>query len=553
VTTAGEAGSSRPAGGAGSGQSAEPPGTTRRVWWAAVHRGRDVSRMVGRIWGDSLQLRVAATTVVVTGIVVLIIGIFLVNEISAGVLRAKRTGSIAQAGIGLSTLRTQMAGVDAGDTSGITTTINDTITSLTASGNNAGLYTVSVATENPAVAAHLAAPTVSKKLRAIVQRDDLAIQYAPVPSADGSTGTVAGLIVGEPVSTRAGLFELYYSFPLGAEQNTISIVQRTVLLAGLSLVLLVALIALIVTRQVVRPVRVAARTAERLASGDLAQRMRVRGTDDIALLGRSFNDMAGSLQRQFRRLEQLSRVQRRFTSDVSHELRTPLTTIRMAAEVLHSERGDFAPELARSVELLLAELDRFESLLADLLEISRYDAGAANLEAEVLDLRGVVMNAVDASRVLAGRHGSELTTVTADSPMPVEMDPRRVERILRNLIANALDHGEGRPVLITLGANEDAVAVTVRDHGVGLRPGEAGLVFNRFWRGDPSRSRLTGGTGLGLSISLEDARLHGGWLQAWGERGRGAQFRLTLPRRAGETITVSPLPLEPDEEAAMTS
>jgi two-component system sensor histidine kinase MtrB len=128
------------------------------------------------------------------------------------------------------------------------------------------------------------------------------------------------------------------------------------------------------------------------------------------------------------------------------------------------------------------------------------------------------------------------------------MDPRRVERILRNLLGNALDHGEGRPVVITIGASDDAVAVTVRDHGVGLRPGEAGLVFNRFWRGDPSRSRLTGGTGLGLSISLEDARLHGGWLQAWGERGKGAQFRLTLPRRAGAPLAASPLSLEPDEE-----
>ena len=126
------------------------------------------------------------------------------------------------------------------------------------------------------------------------------------------------------------------------------------------------------------------------------------------------------------------------------------------------------------------------------------------------------------------------------------MDARRVERILRNLLGNALDHGEGRPVVVTISADDRAAAVTVRDHGVGLRPGEAGLVFNRFWRGDPSRSRLTGGSGLGLAISLEDARLHGGWLQAWGERGVGAQFRLTLPRHAGDVLSSSPLPLEPE-------
>ncbi|KOV81949.1 ATP-binding protein, partial [Nocardia sp. NRRL S-836] len=126
-----------------------------------------------------------------------------------------------------------------------------------------------------------------------------------------------------------------------------------------------------------------------------------------------------------------------------------------------------------------------------------------------------------------------------------ELDSRRVERILRNLLANAIDHGEGQPVELTMRGNEDAVAITVRDHGVGLRQGEAELVFSRFWRADPSRNRRTGGTGLGLSISLEDARLHGGWLEAWGEPGHGAVFRLTLPRRHGEELRESPLPLAP--------
>jgi two-component system sensor histidine kinase MtrB len=120
-----------------------------------------------------------------------------------------------------------------------------------------------------------------------------------------------------------------------------------------------------------------------------------------------------------------------------------------------------------------------------------------------------------------------------------------VERVLRNLIGNAIEHGEARPVDIAVGASGDAVAVTVRDHGVGLRPGEDKLVFSRFWRADPSRARQTGGTGLGLSISLEDARLHGGWLEAWGAPAQGAQFRLTLPVRAGDRLTASPLRLVP--------
>jgi two-component system sensor histidine kinase MtrB len=389
-------------------------------------------------------------------------------------------------------------------------------------------------------------PAIPESLRLVVQRGNLAVQYAPVQASPTDARLVRGLIIGEPVPARSGLFELYYLFPLSAEEQTIALVQRTVLLSGVALVILVLGIALLVTRLVVRPVRVAAQTAGRLAAGELSQRIPVRGTDDLARLGRSFNDMAGSLQRQIRRLEDLSRLQRRFTSDVSHELRTPLTTIRMATELLHASRADFPPELARSVELLSAELDRFEALLADLLEISRYDAGVAHLESETVDLRGVIAAAIGATRMLAEHHGSDLRVQVPSAPVLVDIDARRVERILRNLLGNALDHGEGRPVEVAVRTDADAVAVTVRDHGVGLRPGEAGLVFNRFWRGDPSRSRLTGGTGLGLAISLEDARLHDGWLQAWGERGRGAQFRLTLPRRAGHTLTHSPLPLSPD-------
>jgi two-component system sensor histidine kinase MtrB len=132
-----------------------------------------------------------------------------------------------------------------------------------------------------------------------------------------------------------------------------------------------------------------------------------------------------------------------------------------------------------------------------------------------------------------------------ETAVVAEYDPRRVDRILRNLLANAIEHGEGRPIDVVVAASDDAVAIAVRDHGAGLRPGESSLVFNRFWRADPARVRSIGGTGLGLPIAMEDARLHGGWLQAWGAPGDGACFRLTLPRRAGDELTSSPLPLEP--------
>jgi two-component system sensor histidine kinase MtrB len=294
-------------------------------------------------------------------------------------------------------------------------------------------------------------------------------------------------------------------------------------------------------------VRQAAAAAERVADGDLEQRLAVLGEDDLAKLAVSYNEMAASIQRQIRQLEDFGGLQRRFTSDVSHELRTPLTTVRMAADVLHASREQFPAGLARSTELLVDELDRFEALLGDLLEISKLDAGVEELTADLIDVRPIVIRAAEQVRVIAGSAGSAIELELPDDEVTAEVDTRRVERILRNLLANAVDHSEGRAVTLRLAASADAVAVAVRDYGVGLRTGEADLVFNRFWRADPSRNRRTGGTGLGLAISQEDARLHGGTLEAWGEHGKGACFRLTLPRYQDRPFTESPLPLPPED------
>ena len=307
----------------------------------------------------------------------------------------------------------------------------------------------------------------------------------------------------------------------------------------------------LVTRQTVSPVRSAARVAERLADGHLTERMTVHGQDEMATLAGSFNEMAESLQEQIRRMEELSTLQRRFVSDVSHELRTPLTTIRMAREILYASREQLEPAAKRSAELLTTQLDRFEDLLADLLEISRFDAGAAMLDAEGRDVRDVVTAAVEQALPLAQSKATWLRVDMPDVRCTADVDPRRVERILRNLLVNAVEHAEGTAVEVTLAVDHQAVAVVVRDHGIGMTRQEADHVFDRFWRADPARARTTGGTGLGLAISLEDAHLHGGWLQAWGRPGHGASFRLTLPRRAGITLTSSPLPLVPHEEQAM--
>ncbi|MDX6219932.1 MAG: two-component system, OmpR family, sensor histidine kinase MtrB [Frankiales bacterium] len=359
-------------------------------------------------------------------------------------------------------------------------------------------------------------------------------------------GTPDELVVGGVVDTSLGDYRLYQFFPLSSEASTLSLVRRTTGIVGGLLVLLLPLLVYLVLRQVVQPVRDAARTAERLALGDLEERMQVRGEDEIARLATTFNSMAEALQKQIRQLEDLSRVQRRFVADVTHELRTPITTVRMAADVLHEARTDFPLAAARSAELLQAELGRFEQLLSELLEISRYDAGDTQVDAEPTDLIALTHRVVDAVRPLAERKGSALV-VQESGRVVAEVDHVRIERVLRNLVVNAIEHGEGRPVEIRLAGDDRCVAVTVRDSGVGLRPGEEQLVFTRFWRGDPSRNRATGGTGLGLAIAREDARVHGGALEAWGAPGRGAVFRLTLPVTLHGELRGSALPLGPVE------
>ncbi len=316
------------------------------------------------------------------------------------------------------------------------------------------------------------------------------------------------------------------------------------LTTGAILVILLTFIAALVSRQVVTPVRAARRAAESLASGNLNDRMTVRGQDDLARLATSMNYMASELQKQIHTLEDLSAIQQQFVSDVSHELRTPLTTVRMAAEVLHEARDDFDPVTARSAELLQTELDRFEALLTDLLEISRFDAGVAVLSTEEVDLRDLVLRVVDAHARFAETTGTQIH-IHANQPCKAEVDARRIERILRNLLVNAIEHGEGRPIDIFVEGDDAAVAIAVRDHGVGFEAVQSKQVFHRFWRGDPARARTVGGTGLGLAISMEDANLHGGWLTAWGRPGMGAQFRLTLPRKAGTILEASPLPMVP--------
>jgi two-component system sensor histidine kinase MtrB len=509
--------------------------------------GRALSR-----WRRSLQLRVVTSTLLASTVMVGAFGVFVAHRVSDGVVAAERQHGLAQLASGATYLQGQLSELAGPDDPGLDSTLRSAVTNLSARGPLSADFAVAVETDNsrlpnkyvPIYRTDAVNPPAALH-RLIAPGKQRGYQFTRT-SIDNSDPRPF-LVAAAPVETQAGRFDLYYFFPLDDEVATVSLVQNSLFAVGALLLLLLAVVAGIVTRQVVSPVRVAARTAERLSAGLLEERMVVRGEDELARLAHSFNQMAANLQRQIVQLENLSRLQQRFTSDVSHELRTPLTTVRMAADVIAASADTFPPALARSTELLSNQVDRFESLLNELLEISRYDSGAAVLEPEDTDVRTLITRTVDGLAQVAERSGSALEVRMPDEPVVAEVDPRRVERVLRNLVGNAIEHGEGKPVRITLACDSQALAVTVRDYGVGLRPGEAQAVFDRFWRADPSRARQTGGTGLGLSISREDARLHDGWLQVWGWPALGAQFRLTLPLRRGAQLSTSPLPLAPED------
>ncbi|MFJ5561226.1 MtrAB system histidine kinase MtrB [Streptomyces sp. NPDC093250] len=521
---------------------------------------------VMRLWRRNIQLKVVVTTLLMSLGVVLLLGFVVIGQVRNGLLDAKVRASQSQATGGFAVAK-QHAEEDVSVTGDEDTApdgrpsqsviqwMSDLVASLSSGGQGAfDVVTLPAGGESGSGRGPRASgevnPTVSvpADLRERIDSGTAAAQsYTRVVYNDDRESQPA-LVIGKQVNDPNGdPYQLYYLFPLTQEEKSLSLVKGTLATAGLFVVVLLGAIAWLVVRQVVTPVRMAAGIAERLSAGRLQERMKVTGEDDIARLGEAFNKMAQNLQLKINQLEDLSRMQRRFVSDVSHELRTPLTTVRMAADVIHEAREDFDPVTARSAELLADQLDRFESLLADLLEISRFDAGAAALEAEPIDLREVVRRVVSGAEPLAERKGTHIKIVGDQQPVVAEADARRVERVLRNLVVNAVEHGEGRDVVVKLAAAGGAVAVAVRDYGVGLKPGEATRVFSRFWRADPARARTTGGTGLGLSIALEDARLHGGWLQAWGEPGGGSQFRLTLPRTADEPLRGSPIPLEPKD------
>jgi two-component system sensor histidine kinase MtrB len=502
----------------------------------------------------SIQLRAVVSTVFLTGIALVALGGFLSYSIGNGLFETRLNQVLSESQRAVVQVQNTFSASNVTDEVALQTLMNSVVPSLESNSvsqerlvallRTPGQPAGSLSIQSP-MSSNLNLAAIPAKLRAKVAVAGSHLQYQSV-AIPTATGSHPGLVVGAPIQIPlAGAYELYLVFDLQGDEDTLLFVQRTLVVGGSISLLLIALVSFFVTNWLVAPLRVASEVAESIASGDLDKRLPSKGTDVIATMAKSFNRMADSLQKQITKVTNVSTMQQRFVSDVSHELRTPMTTIRISGDMLFRNRDKLAPSLQKDAEALNNQIIRFEALLGDLLELSRFDAGGVRPHMELQDIQQVVGMAIASLEPLAKAKGSKINVDLPTEFVEVELDSRRIERLLRNLLANAIEHGEGKPIDVHVGANENAAAITVTDYGIGMTEEQLERVFDRFWRADPSRQRTSGGTGLGLAISQEDANLHGGWLQVWARPNQGACFRLTLPKVRGGIIVAAPLPMPP--------
>ncbi|WP_232331263.1 MtrAB system histidine kinase MtrB [Agromyces laixinhei] len=523
-------------------------------WRDIMHALAGLPRRAAELWRGSLQFRTVIITLALSSLAILVIGLYISFSIASNLFKTQLDSALDDANDATVAAQRILEGSDAaGDRASmqlVMASVERSVRSVSGS--------TSIAYFQPSdVSSPIAPPTrIAPSLSGIITpelhervRDDDAGQYWQSVALEGADGADdPGVVVGSTIAVPGvGDYELYIGYNFAAAQETLSFMQLVGTIGAVALLVLLSAITLLVVRWVIEPIRSAATTSRRLAAGDLGVRMPEKGEDELATLAASFNGMADSLQARIRELAELSVMQQRFVSDVSHELRTPLTTIRLAGDVLYGQRDDFPGPTSRTVELLHTQTERFETLLSDLLEISRYDAGSVELVTEPTNLVHLAGDAIESMHELAHSRGSELRLDAPGGHLDATVDPRRIRRIVRNLLGNAIEHGEGRAVVVSVDSNASAIALSVRDYGLGMTPEESARVFDRFWRADPSRMRTIGGTGLGLAIALEDAVAHGGMLEVWSRQGSGTVFRLTLPRSGAGDAIVSPLPLEPDD------
>lgn len=511
------------------------------------------SQIVHRI-RHSLSAKLAVAITLAALVLLLVFGIIVASQLRSSMFETRKDAILADASLRFSSAQSVFSSSTATSPDQVQESARGALASLKASAAGAGATNVALLRSEGSTASLRINQIEDEQMRGLItpqMREAVAQGGAQWQSvgirASDSDKVSPGILVGTQVQLpRAGTHELYILYSLAADQRQVDVFLRVLVLSALPIIVALPIGVFALLHRLLLPVRLTVSAATKAAEGDLDVRVEVHGADEMAALGRAFNAMTSSLQDTISRYDELAKLQQRFVSDVSHELRTPLTTIRMAEDIVWDNREDLPAHARRSAELLHDQTERMEQMLADLLEISRYDAASALLDAEERDLRPIVTRVVEACAELAQRQGVPVEVV-APARAAAEIDERRIERVIRNLVVNAIEHADGTRVTITVATSATDVACRVRDRGVGMTQEVADHVFDRFYRADTARARTTGGTGLGLAIATEDVAIHGGRLQAYGEPGKGASFLMTLPKHAGDEIASWPLALWEDE------
>jgi signal transduction histidine kinase len=369
-------------------------------------------------------------------------------------------------------------------------------------------------------------PQIPADLQQLVTRGDLA--YRRVAHRGRHLLLVGGRAPGSDVDVYLVASEERLSDDLGQLRNVLVI-------GWLGVVVVAALIGAQLAGRTLEPLARAGQAARALAEGLLETRLPVEGTDEFGSWAVSFNEMADALESKIVALSEAQARERRFTSDVAHELRTPLTALVGEASLLHDHLDRMPEDARRPAELVIHDVSRLRRLVDDLMEISRFDAGREEVVNEPLDLT-LLVAAIVRSRGWEGRVDLRGQRVVAD------LDRRRLERIVANLIGNALEHG-GKRIRVGVGRKGADALVEVSDDGPGIDPGDLPHLFERFYKADPSRTGP--GSGLGLAIAMENARLLGGDIEVWSEPDLGSRFTLRLPvgepLQSGEERVTEPI------------
>jgi two-component system sensor histidine kinase MtrB len=343
-------------------------------------------------------------------------------------------------------------------------------------------------------------------LDSLVGSERLGYQHAGV-------GDVRMLVFGAPLPP-AGT-DLYLFYPLEDIDRTMGLLARVLGVAGLMVVAAAVVLAQRVSGRILRPLVGVSSAAQRVAEGLLETRVQASSPDEVGMLAASFNQMAAALQEMIQR-------ERRFVAAVSHELRTPLAALHATGELLAARRRDLPPAAREAVDLILEDVTGLRRLIDELMEVSELDSQRASVRWEKVSLLSVTAAVVRRRRLSIPTEGPDVITFT---------DKARLERILGNLVDNAIEHAGGQDVRLSLRPDDGECAVAVSDGGPGIPQEDLPHLFERFYKADRSRSRERGGIGLGLAIAMQNAQLLGGTIEATSAVGQGSTFILRLPVR----------------------